>query len=80
MRSSVKPSDAASENLIDRTRRIWGPRLGRDLSNEDARQIAANVTGFFALLAEWSRAVVPGQAKDTGMAAISDHEEARHER
>ena len=77
MRSSVKPSDAASENLI---RRIWGPRLGRDLSNEDARQIAANVTGFFALLAEWSRAVVPGQAKDTGMAAISDHEEARHER
>ena len=56
MRSSVKPSHAANDNLIDRTRQVWQPRLGRDLSREDARQIAENVTGFFALLAEWSRA------------------------
>ena len=48
MRSSVKPSHAANDNLIDRTRQVWQPRLGRDLSREDARQIAENVTGFFA--------------------------------
>jgi hypothetical protein len=34
---------------------IWRPRLGRDLSREDARQIAENITGFFDVLAEWSR-------------------------
>lgn len=36
----------------------------RDLSHEDARQIAANVTGFFAVLAEWSRAEMPLPAND----------------
>jgi hypothetical protein len=54
VRSSVKPSHVANyHNLIDRTRAVWQPRLGRDLSREDARQIAGNVTGFFAVLAEW---------------------------
>ena len=60
MRSSVKPSHAANDNLKDeligRTREVWQPRLGRDLSRENARQIAANVMGFFSVLAEWSRA------------------------
>jgi len=55
----VKPSHAANDNLKDeligRTRQLWQPRLGRDLSREDARQVAANVTGFFAILAEWSQ-------------------------
>ena len=81
MRSSVKPSHAANDNLIDRTRQVWQPRLGRDLSREDARQIAENVTGFFAILAEWSRAEMPTPANDTGkIAASDDDEEARHER
>ncbi len=80
MRSSVKPSHEADDNLIDRTRQVWQPRIGRDLSREDARQIAENVTGFFAVLAEWSRAEVPSQAKDTGKRAASDNEEAHHER
>ena len=52
----MKLSNAANDNLIDRTREVWKPRLGRDLSREDVRQIAENVTGFFAILAEWSRA------------------------
>jgi hypothetical protein len=55
----MKPSSIANDNLIDRTRAVWQPRLGRDLSREDARQIAENVTGFFAVLAEWSRAETP---------------------
>jgi hypothetical protein len=56
VRSSMKPSHAANDNLIDRTLAVWKPRLGRDLSREDAREIAENVTGFFTVLAEWSRA------------------------
>ena len=65
VKSSVKPSHAANDNLIDRTREVWKPRLGRDLSREDARQIVENVTGFFAILAEWSRAEIPVPANDT---------------
>jgi hypothetical protein len=73
----MKPSPAANDNLIDRTREVWQTRLERDLSREDARQIVENVTGFFALLAEWSRAEIPSPANDTGKPAASDDEEAR---
>lgn len=45
----------ANDNLIEQTRRFWRSR-GRDVSCEDARQIAENITGFFAVLAEWSHA------------------------
>ena len=81
MRSSVKPSHAANDNLTDRTRQVWQPRFGRDLSREDARQIAENVTGFFAILAEWLRAEMPSPANNAGTPAASDNGEvARHER
>jgi hypothetical protein len=36
----MKPTRAANDNLIDRTIAVWQPRLRRDLSREDARQIA----------------------------------------
>ena len=49
----MKPSHAANDNLIDRTRQVWQSRIRRDLTDEDARQIAENVTGFFAILTEW---------------------------
>ena len=39
--------------LIARTKETWQPRAGRNLSDEDAREIAENVTGFFRLLLEW---------------------------
>jgi hypothetical protein len=42
-------------NLVDRTRQVWQPRLGRDLSCEEARRTAENAAGFFAILVEWSR-------------------------
>ena len=58
-------NDNLKNELIGRTREVWQPRLGRDLSPEDARQIAANVTGFFSVLAEWSRAEMPSPANDT---------------
>jgi hypothetical protein len=75
---SVKPSHAANDNVIDRTRELWKPRLGRDLSREDARQIVENVTGFFAILIEWSRAEIPAPANDTTKPSTSDAGEVPH--
>jgi hypothetical protein len=72
VKSSVKPSHAANDNVIDRTRELWKPRLGRDLSREDARQIVENVTGFFAILIEWSRAEMPVPANDTSKPHTSE--------
>jgi hypothetical protein len=68
----VKPPYVANDDLIDRTRAVWQRRLGRDLSREDARQIAENVTGFFAILGEWSRAEMPVPANDTAVRCTSD--------
>jgi hypothetical protein len=80
VRSSMKPSLAANDNLHDRTRKVWQPRIGRDLTKEDLRQIAENITGFFAILAEWSRAEMTAPANDTGEPATSDNREVRCER
>jgi hypothetical protein len=76
----MKPSHAANINLIDRTHKVWQPRIGRNLANEDARQISENVTGFFAILAEWSRVEMPMPANDAGKPVASDNKEVRHER
>jgi hypothetical protein len=80
VRSSVKPSHAANDNLIDRTREVWQSRTGRNLTEEDARQIAENVTGFFTILAEWSRAELPAPANDIGKPIASDNKEADRDR
>ena len=80
MKTSHAANDNLKDELIERTREVWQPRLGRDLSPEDARQIVANVTGFFSVLAEWSRAEVPTPANDTGMPVASVDEEVRHDR
>ena len=78
---TIARSKRQSESeLIGRTRQVWQPRLGRDLSREDARQIAENVTGFFSVLAEWSRAEMPVPANDTGKPAASENGEVRHDR
>jgi hypothetical protein len=46
----MKKSD---DNLIERTLEVWQPRNDHRLSDEDARAILENVTGFFTLLLEW---------------------------
>jgi len=79
VKSSVKPSHAANDNLIDRTHEVWRPRVGRDLTREDARQIIENVTGFFAILTEWSRAEMPVPANDTTNLSTSDAGEVPYE-
>ena len=43
----------SEDNLIDRTLEVWQPRNANRLSDEDARAILENVTGFFTLLLEW---------------------------
>jgi len=84
VRSLVKSSHAANDNLKDdlirRTREFWQPRLGRDLSREDARQIAENMTGFFSVMAEWSRAELSSPANDNGTHEASENGEARDDR
>lgn len=81
MRSSVKAAnDNLNDELIGRTREVWRPRFGHDLSRDEAKQIAAGVTGFFAVLAEWSRADMPDPANDNGDAATFDDEGVRDDR
>jgi hypothetical protein len=46
---------AIDDAFLDQTARLFGPRLGRPLSREDARQIVDNLGGFFRILAEWER-------------------------
>jgi hypothetical protein len=43
------------QELTEHTIATWQPRLRRRLSNEDVREIAENITGFFTILTEWSR-------------------------
>jgi hypothetical protein len=43
------------QNFNQRTRELWQPKTSRKLTEEDVREIAANVSGFFRLLAEWDR-------------------------
>ena len=76
----MKPSHAASNNLIEQTYKVWQPRIRRNLTDEDARQIAENVTGFFAILAEWSRAARPVPANDATVPAHTDIAEVCHDR
>ena len=76
----MKPSHAVSSNLIEQTHKVWQPRIRRNLTDEDARQIAENVTGFFAILAEWSRAARPAPANDATVPALTDTAEVCHDR
>ena len=80
----MKCLDAANDNdagkQIARSRQVWQPRIGRDLTDEDARQIIHNVIGFFGVLAEWSRAERLAAANDAAAPAKPNDGEARHDR
>ncbi len=75
----MKPLEAANDNLIDRTIETWQPRLDRNLSREDARQIVENVTGFFSILAEWSRAEPAEPANDRRASDETDDNGGMHD-
>jgi hypothetical protein len=68
---------AANDNFLDRTIALWGHRMGREISREQARQIAENVTGFFSVLHAWSRGETRAAANDNEQPAA--HEEKSHD-
>jgi hypothetical protein len=69
----------AVKNLCDGVRlRAFVPRFGRDLTDEDARHIMHNVTGFFGELAELARAERMAFASNNN--ASPKEGEARHDR
>lgn len=41
-------------NTTAETLKVWQPRSPRMLTPEDAREIQANVAGFFDVLREWA--------------------------
>ena len=43
------------EDLVLQTIEVWQPRSEHHLTPEDAREIIANASGFFRVLAEWDR-------------------------
>ena len=73
-------NDNQPEKLLARTREVWQPRLGRDLGDEDARQIMQNITGFFGVLTEWARAERREAANDAGVPTDANDGEVRHDR
>jgi hypothetical protein len=75
MKRLYAANDKKIARQIAHAGQVWQPRLGRKLSDEDARQIMRNVTGFFNVLAEWARAEGLTAANDA--AAPSTGEEAR---
>ena len=46
----------AHRDFLDATLDVWQPRARRALSREDAREIAHNAIGFFAVLRAWAAA------------------------
>jgi len=41
------------DEFLKETRQFWEPFYQRELSDEDARQIIANIKAFFEILTEW---------------------------
>jgi hypothetical protein len=62
-------NSAFSTQLLDETIAFWQPRVGRELSREDARQILENLTGFFRTLARWEAEEQAPVAEPTEKAA-----------
>lgn len=45
-----------SDEFLDETITVWQPRYpNRQLTREDAREITANLVGFFRVLMKWER-------------------------
>ena len=59
-----------TDDFLDKTRTFWQSRTDRDLTAEDARQIAENVSGFLQTLIRWQR-------DDSSERGISELQEVR---
>lgn len=47
----MHPKD--DDKCIQATMDFWSQKTGRQISEEDAREMNANISGFFAVLREW---------------------------
>jgi len=45
--------ETSADERSARTLELWGRRSSRPLTEEDAREITENMTGFFRVLLEW---------------------------
>lgn len=45
--------EESKRQLIEQTKQFWQARAQKSLSDEDAREIIENITGFFKVLKEW---------------------------
>jgi hypothetical protein len=55
----MKVRHPANDNAAERARLVWERRLGRPVGDKDLRELSTNLTGFFSILAEWSRKAAP---------------------
>jgi hypothetical protein len=69
-----------NDQQIEDTREVWKSRLGREVTSDEAKEIVANVTGFFSILAEWSQAEAADQTEHSAKKSTSKEEEARDDR
>ena len=46
--------DRPTRDYIEATRTFWQPYAERELTREDAREMAHNLIGFFTVLREWT--------------------------
>jgi len=58
----VSNAHSRLSNFPSRTRQFWQSRTTRPLSQEDAREMAANIAGFFQVLHAWSSTSTGGTA------------------
>ena len=82
--SSMKHSSAENDNRAEgpilRTRQVWEPRLGYRITDSAAGQFANNVTGFFAVLAQWALMERLEAANDLSMSTRGANGEACDDR
>jgi hypothetical protein len=52
--SDVPASGGPTRDYLEATRTFWQPYADRELTREDAREMAHNLLGFFTVLREWT--------------------------
>ena len=75
----MKSSHAANDDLFDRTREVWQPRIGRNLTDEDARRSPKTSLASSPSSPSGLGLRCP-PTNDTGKPAASENGEARHDR
>lgn len=60
-------------DLISRTIEVWQPYSDKPLTEEDAREIIRNISGFFDILASWDK-----KSKDPEQSKKDDAEPDRN--